>query len=827
VADTIASLEIALGLVGLSAVTGGLREVSGALGLAADGASTLNRAQMAGGLLASGAALTGLAAGIGAVAAAGIGFQDMLITTQNNTTMTTADVAALSAGVLQLARDAGVGTDVLANGFMRAMNISGDTAASMAILRVATESAVSTGGNAAATTNVLANAMHEYGLDVVRAADGTLDLAAVQENAARTMGQLHYAAALGNATLEEFASSSGRAIGTAANLGIPLADVAAALSSLTKHGYDAAQSQTQVVALMTHLINPTVAARKELAALSAQSGINLTADFSAEGLRTKGIVGVVDDVRTAFRKLGYDESQATAEAMKLVAAQRGGLGLASLIGTGYADYKTDIADLNDQTKIMTVTDEAFARTQGTVANQLARLQQTMPTTVDVVGQAMLPQLGRLLGFITPLVDGVAAWVRAHAAVIAPILGTVAAVAALVGAAATLGGTLMFLRFGLQGFGTLLAPVGAGLLAAVPWFLAAAAAGALLGLVWRTNFLGIRTLVTDVAGVVRTGLGALSTAFHTGDFNAAFGTIITAIDTVFGRDVAGALTLGLSNGLRVAQLFRDTVLTVREVLGGTWVSGSAIDPFVNSIGRAIEIVQAVAQTAREAASGDWFGGQTEDIPLPIRALGRGLQLARDSIITIRQALAGEWVPAAGIQPFVLAVGAAVLWGQRLVGWARAELPVLRDYARAAFGTLSDIVEARVLPVLSRLRDFYDGTLLPAFTRLADFVRANLAPALGFLADHWAALSAGGSVVAIVAGLVRTRRAAAGRLRGRQAARHRLGERLGRYPRDRRRRGGRGRRVHQRDDHPGGRAAARYRHGTRELRWLRHLPRPADR
>lgn len=670
-ADTIASLEIALGLVGLSAVTGGLREVSGALGLAAEGASTLNRAQMAGGLLASGAALTGLAAGIGKVAEAGISFQDMLITTQNNTTMTTADVAALSAGVLQLARDAGVGTDVLANGFMRAMNISGDTAASMAILRVATESAVSTGGNAAATTNVLANAMHEYGLDIVRAKDGTLDLAAVQENAARTMGIMHLASAEGNMTLEQFSEYSGRAIGIAANLGISLSDVSAAFTSLTKHGYDAAGAQTQVVALMTHLINPTKAAHDELVRLTNATGIDLLHDFSAEGLRTKGLVGVIDDVRAAFRAMGYDEAQATGEAMKLVAAQRGGLGLASLIGTGAGDYASILADLNDKTKTTNITDEAFARTQETVANQLARLRQELQTTADVVGTAMLPQLGRLLGFVTPLVDGIAGWVRAHADAIGPILATVGGVTALVGVGLTLAGTLGFLSIGLTALGPAVIALAGGLgfiavegatvggaLAALMGPVGLVIAGVTgLGVAWRTNFAGIRDTVVAVAGLVVPALRAVFTAFQTGDFNAAFGTIITRIDGVFGADVAGNLTLGISNALNVAQVFRDVFITVGQALQGNWFGGQtdSINVWVRTIGRGVQLARDAVLTFRDALSGNWFGGDTSSIDIWIRTIGQVGVYVRALALGLR--------PAFGLigDAFALLTGGAVAGG----------------------------------------------------------------------------------------------------------------------------------------------------------------------
>jgi len=687
-------------------------------------------------MLTAGLAFDAVALGLGKVAEAGAEFQTRMVEIQNNTTMTNSDVDAMRQGILALGADTGAPLDQLGTGFMKAMNITNDTSAAMDILKIATESAVSTGGNAASTTNVLANAMHEYGADVSTAATAQERHTEILGNATRYMGVFHLAAAEGNMTLEQFSNASGKSIGIAANLGVGVEDVSAAFATLTKHGFDANQAGTQVTAMLTHMINPTKASHKELLRLSQLTGIDLVSDFSAAGLHTKGLSGVVGDLGEAFKRagitgsdqktimagldgtleattkkymdLGMGQAEAEQEAMKLINAQRGGLGMAVLLGTGAEDYKKILGDLTNQEKVNTVTEESFARMHETAGNQMARLKVGVQETAIALGTAMLPAVTAILG---PIADGasrLASWAQAHAATIGPILAVVAAVSGIIGVLLTLGGALLLAS-------TALAPL-AGLFSALlgPLGLVVAAV-ALLAVAWAKDWGGIREITASVVAAVQ---GWIS------------GTLLPILQN-FGSLARTALQL-------VVEAFR--LLTGGEVAGGLEGFVGRVRAFVSNL------VGTITDLAGRAASGflnvarafvEWV---TPLIPQVLAALGNFFSMVgtavHNALPAIEAQLAswgrafGTWVTETAI-PFVQ---------QNLPLWLSAIGTFLSSAVTAIAGFIGPIasafgtwVQEKAIPFvqqhlpewLSAIGTFITGTAIPAVT---GFV-GGLASAMG--------------------------------------------------------------------------------------------------
>jgi len=542
-------------------------------------------------------------------------FQTTLQNVQNNTTMTTAQVGAMRESVLKLGSETGAPLEQLTGGFMHAMNITGDLSASMDILKIATESAVSTGGKASDTTNILANAMHEYGADVSHAATEQERHNEVLANATRYMGIFHLASAEGNLTLEDFANNSGKSVAAAANLHVPVEQVAAAFSALTRHGFDAATANTQLSNILFHMAAPSKAAAKELGALSKASGVDLVSDFSAAGLASKGLDGVMTDLQTAFAKTGrstqdqsallatldgslestkqkyldqgMSEAKATEEAMKLINAQRGGLGLAVLMGTANEDYKNSLHDMTNQQLLSTVTQDAFNRSAQTAGFQFARLKVNMQELAITLGSAALPGLTQLLTAINLVFPAVERFVAAHASMIAAVMAAAGSFAVLVAAHALLAPSI----------GAVMEALGAVTAVLTGPFALALLAGGLLVRAYATNWHGFGTAVNGAVDVTKAALTGLVAAFRTGDFNAAFGTIITAVDNAFGAVATGKVTRFVSTALRGLQLFRDTVITITEALRGEWVPSAAIQPFVNAVGIATTKARELAEAAR--------------------------------------------------------------------------------------------------------------------------------------------------------------------------------------------------------------------------------------
>ncbi len=330
------------------------------------------------------AAMGGLV--VGAVKAAA-SYQTLVTQVANNTTMGAAGAAQMSTAIQAMAARTSAPLDQLAQGWMHITNLGFSAAQAQQVLNAAQQSAVSTGGNTADVANVLANAMHEYGANT--------------NQAARYMDVLHLAAAQGNATLEQFAEGGGKAIAMAANLGVPITQVTAAISALTRHGQDVPTAATSMTSMLSHIVNPVKSARTELAKLQLSTGINLLGDFSAEGLRTRGLTGVIADLRAAITN---SKGQVDAsELFKIMPAKVGGLGAQVLTGSGTQDYTAILASLQATIAGKTQpTMDAFGRTTKTLGFQLGELRNTIQLLGISLGTKLLPY-----------VTQAATWLGAH------------------------------------------------------------------------------------------------------------------------------------------------------------------------------------------------------------------------------------------------------------------------------------------------------------------------------------------------------------------------------------------------------------------------------
>ncbi len=434
------------------------------------------------GMVLGGTALMGIgAAGMMAMkgmADSGAAFQAQMVQIQNNTTMTDADVAKMRETVLSLGADTGSAFDALGEGFMHAENLTSNAVASMAELKVANESAVATGSDVASTANILANLMHEYGADVSTAATEQERFNEIQSRAAHYMGVMHLAAAEANMTLEQFNQQGGQVFAWAANLHVPMEQASAAFATLTKHGFDPAEAGTQVYNMLEHLVKATPQARAELEKLSSATGVDLVSDFTAAGVSSKGLTGILADLRTAFSRLGMSEADQTAEVMKLVPNIRGGAAMFTLLGTGSKDYASILADLNNKELVNSITQDNYNRTMGTASQQLKVMGQEAGAAGISIGESLGPALIGVNSVLGPVLKGISDFAQAQPGLAAAMMGTASAFVAFSGGALALRGAMLLLApsidlvgASLGALGILISPAGLVVLG-----IAAAAAG---------------------------------------------------------------------------------------------------------------------------------------------------------------------------------------------------------------------------------------------------------------------------------------------------------------------------------------------------------------
>jgi len=423
-----------------SASVAGVGEAADVAGASVEAAGTAGAAgmeRMGGAATLAKTALDGMlnmAGGITAIAAvtAGLGssFEGTMTTIANNTTMTSGDLATMKQTVLGLGSQTGASFDQLAQGFMHVTNYGNTAADSVNILTVANKAAVATGSNVSDVANILANVLHEFG--------------AKANEAGRYMEVLHLAAAHGNMTLQEFSDHAGRALGVAAGMGVPLRDVAAAMSALTQHGFDAVQAGTQVTNMLVHIANPSKQATEALKVLQEHTGVGLVKDFSAAGLKAKGLAGVLDDVRRATG--GNQEAVAA-----LIPAMRGGLGAFSLVTQGAHDFTLRLKEMaaaqGGQTHNV---QDTFNRQLQTTQQRFKAVVQTIKAEFIPIGDSMakifLQMSPAIMGFLHGVEQVMAAFSRLPGGVQEAVL----AVGGLALAMKVLGNPLLGVGAGVSG-----------------------------------------------------------------------------------------------------------------------------------------------------------------------------------------------------------------------------------------------------------------------------------------------------------------------------------------------------------------------------------------
>lgn len=362
----------------------------------------------------AGAALLGAGAGaavmagqfVASSAQAATNWEAMTTRISHNAGLSIEDTDRMKKAILDLNLETGQPLDKLAAGYMHVVDVTHNAAAATDILTVADHAAVAAGGDVEHYANILALAMHEYGTDVSHAATEQQRQAEIQANASKTMNIFRQAAMDSNLTLEQFADHTARVIGLAARLGIPIEDVAAAYASLTKRGFDASQAQTQLVGAMTHMINPSKAAQTEIAALSKKTGIDLVHDFSAAGLSEQGLEKAMDDLNLAFMQTGMTQAEATQESMKLVNAQRGGLGVAALATNAQQDYNDELNKLRDTAGLATTMNNQYNESLDLTQTKADRTAAKFELLKRNIGEQLLPEENRLLDI---MLDPQGAW----------------------------------------------------------------------------------------------------------------------------------------------------------------------------------------------------------------------------------------------------------------------------------------------------------------------------------------------------------------------------------------------------------------------------------
>jgi TP901 family phage tail tape measure protein len=182
----------------------------------------------------------------------------------------------------------------------------------------------------------------------------------------------------GKVRFEDLASSIGNVATSAGLAGVSIAETSAAIATLTKFGLSAEAASNALNRLILVAVNATEA-QKEAA---AELGI----EFSAAALRTKGLIGFVQDLNRATG----GSVETLGNLIGSIRAARAGFVLA---GDGLAEYVTILDATDNSVGAMTA---AFNENVGSLENQRQLLQNKINALWSEFGEAIIPRVASAL-----------------------------------------------------------------------------------------------------------------------------------------------------------------------------------------------------------------------------------------------------------------------------------------------------------------------------------------------------------------------------------------------------------------------------------------------
>jgi len=362
----------------------------------------------------------------------------------------------------------------------------------------------------------------------------------------------------GVTTFKELAPNVGRLASVAAAAGVSMEEMGAALATATKTA-STPEAIVQVAQLISAIVKPGVQA--------AKAADKLGLEFGAVALSTKGLLGVMDDLREkigastakelarlsaegAETSVIFDRMAAAtglnveqvAQLFPNVRALRGALALMANDGRTVAD------NLEAMKEATGATDAAFAKIERTGAKSFDKLKATITDLRIEIGQALAPAVLGLVERIRPAVRSVIAWVKANPKLAGTIASVVVGITAAAAAAAALG-------FALTGIGAVVGVV--------------TSAFALLS-AGLAVFTGLPLLILAPLALVAAGVAAVVI-----DFVDRVGGIRNAWDIVSAAVIATARS--------VVDWFRANWPRIREVVVGVISTAwTLIRPIVHAI-----------------------------------------------------------------------------------------------------------------------------------------------------------------------------------------------------------------------------------------------------
>lgn len=345
------------------------------------------KALTAGSTAMMGAGALGIAA-VGAGVGLGSGFNADIMQIQHNTSLTKKEIDEANLSIRELGKS-GADLKGLTEGFRLIENFGFGVKGSIDLLNPAMKATITYGGELNSTAELLAKTMTIFHIPA--------------SQATTTLNAMVVAAKHSSLELKDMVAVGGQIYNLGGNLGLTFAELNALLVTFTKHGLNASQAATQMKNDIQKIVAPTKDVQKKLAELSKQTGVDLIHDFSIAGLRAKGLLGVINDIRLVAKIKGVAETDL---ASKLFPNLRGTIGALIAVGNGYKGFTEELLSQADVIENrLNPLEEQFTETLGTTNQQVLALKNQFVLLTSDMEKAFAPTVTSALGAVTGLVSG--------------------------------------------------------------------------------------------------------------------------------------------------------------------------------------------------------------------------------------------------------------------------------------------------------------------------------------------------------------------------------------------------------------------------------------
>ncbi|MCD2492730.1 phage tail tape measure protein [Lacrimispora sp. NSJ-141] len=186
----------------------------------------------------------------------------------------------IKSGVMEISDKTGVAVTEFNEALYQTISATGDTANAIGYTTIAAKAAKGGFTDTATAVDGLTTIMNSYGLSGVDNMQKVSDMMLMTQNYGKT-------------TFGELAGSMGQVIPITSQLGMSIEEVMSIMATLTKNGIGTSEAVTGLKAALSNIIKPTSEASDAAAALGL--------DFSASALQSKGLTGVMEDVKAALQ----------------------------------------------------------------------------------------------------------------------------------------------------------------------------------------------------------------------------------------------------------------------------------------------------------------------------------------------------------------------------------------------------------------------------------------------------------------------------------------------------------------------------------------------